>query len=84
METIVLLGVGRRNLAVAVTAAARDQGLPLPARIAVLSPFADVRAAPGSKSANIWILATRAMPTRPVGITLPVAIRATRGARDLR
>jgi monoterpene epsilon-lactone hydrolase len=43
METFVLLGdsVGG-NLAVAVTAAARDRGLPLPARIAVLSPFADL------------------------------------------
>jgi epsilon-lactone hydrolase len=43
METVVLLGDSAGgNLAVAVTAAARDQGLPLPARIAVLSPFADL------------------------------------------
>ena len=30
------------NLAVAVTAAARDQGLPLPASVAIISPFADL------------------------------------------
>ena len=43
METVVLLGDSAGgNLAVAVTAAARDQGLPLPARMAVLSPFADL------------------------------------------
>jgi monoterpene epsilon-lactone hydrolase len=30
------------NLAVAVSAAARDRGLPLPARIAIISPFADL------------------------------------------
>jgi monoterpene epsilon-lactone hydrolase len=30
------------NLAVAVTAAARDRGLPLPARVAIVSPFADL------------------------------------------
>jgi epsilon-lactone hydrolase len=30
------------NLAVAVTAAARDQGLPLPARVALISPLADL------------------------------------------
>lgn len=30
------------NLAVAVTVAARDRGLPLPARVSIISPFADL------------------------------------------
>jgi epsilon-lactone hydrolase len=42
-RTLVVLGDSAGgNLAVAVTAAARDQGLALPARIAVISPLADL------------------------------------------
>jgi epsilon-lactone hydrolase len=42
-QTLVLLGDSAGgNLAVAVTAAARDRGLALPARIAVISPLADL------------------------------------------
>ena len=48
-ETLAVLGdsVGG-NLAVAVTAAARDQGLALPVRVAVISPMADLTFSGGS------------------------------------
>jgi acetyl esterase/lipase len=42
-QTIALLGDSAGgNLAVAVTVAARDEGLPLPSCVAVISPFADL------------------------------------------
>jgi epsilon-lactone hydrolase len=42
-ETLAVIGDSAGgNLAVAISAAARDQGLPLPARIAIISPFADL------------------------------------------
>ena len=80
METVVLLGDSAGgNLAVAVTAAARDQGLPLPARIAVLSPFADLTLSGASieERKHLDPLVTREMLDATVRDYLA---RATRGA----
>jgi acetyl esterase/lipase len=67
------------NLAVAVTAAARDQRLALPERIALLSPLADLTLGGASSSnVNTW---TRWLPVRcsnpASSTTLPGRIRAT-------
>jgi len=64
------------NLAVAVTLAARDRGLPLPARVSIISPFADLTfsgwrsaasATPTSRArySNRWPPTTSASPIMP-------------------